>query len=79
MRFLRRIGTSPGERGDTSDMTSCPDIWELDDGRFAVIGTDMTDDLTRLLPGDAKVCPYERVVVISRKTLVTARKDIPEQ
>jgi hypothetical protein len=57
---------------------SCPDIFELNDGRFAVIGTDMTDQLERALPPDARRAAYERIVVITRATLVSARTDIPD-
>jgi hypothetical protein len=81
MPFKRRLGMSPSERGElseTSNYGSCPDLWELDDGRFDVIGTDMTEELKPLLPPDAKCCPYERIVVVTRKTLVMARHDIPE-
>ncbi|KOG76522.1 MULTISPECIES: hypothetical protein [Streptomyces] len=55
---------------------SCPDLFELSDGRFAVIGTDMTTDLDPKLPGDASRADYERIVVITRDTLLRARADI---
>jgi len=50
----------------------------LADGRFAVIGTDMTDQLDGVLPADASRADYERIVVISRDTLVRAKSDIPD-
>ncbi|GIE75572.1 hypothetical protein Aph02nite_15220 [Actinoplanes philippinensis] len=56
---------------------TCPDIFELSDGDFAVIGTDMTDELRGLLPSDAGVADYERIVKVSRATLVAAKGDIP--
>ncbi|WP_078897308.1 hypothetical protein [Streptomyces rimosus] len=55
---------------------SCPDLFELSDGRFAVIGTDMTADLDAKLPDDASRADYERIVVITRDTLLRARADI---
>ncbi|MEU2792508.1 hypothetical protein [Streptomyces sp. NPDC007100] len=55
---------------------SCPDLFELTDGRFAVIGTDMTADLDAKLPGDASRADYERIVVITRDTLLRAQADI---
>ncbi|KOG53079.1 hypothetical protein ADK76_29540 [Streptomyces griseoflavus] len=55
---------------------SCPDLFELSDGRFAVIGTDMTADLDPKLPGDASRGDHERIVVITRDTLLRARADI---
>jgi hypothetical protein len=55
---------------------SCPDLFELNDGRFAIIGTDMTEELSGDLPPDAGVAPYERIVVITRETLLRAKGDI---
>jgi hypothetical protein len=55
---------------------SCPDLFELNDGRFAIIGTDMTEELSGDLPPDAGVAPYERIVVITRDTLLRAKDDI---
>lgn len=75
MTISRRLGASPRER--CIDSVTCPDIFELTDGRFAVIGTDMTEQLLRALPPDAGCAHYERIVVISRSTLVAARADIP--
>jgi hypothetical protein len=51
----------------------------LADGRFAVIGTDFTEELDGALPADASRADYERIVVITRETLVRAKPDIPEQ
>jgi hypothetical protein len=78
LRLLRRIGASPRERGSASNC-SCPDIFELSDGRFAVIGTDLTDELDGVLPSDASRADYERIVVITRDTLARAKADIPVQ
>ncbi|MFF7733830.1 hypothetical protein [Streptomyces sp. NPDC007984] len=77
MRIIRRIGASPRERGSTSG-ANCPDIFELADGSFAVIGTDVTDELDRELPIDASRAEYERIVAISRETLVRAKAEIPD-
>jgi hypothetical protein len=77
LSIVRRIGDSPRQRGSLTAET-CPDIFELSDGRFAVIGTEATADLDPLLPPDAARADYERIVIITRETLVRARKDIPE-
>ncbi|MFG2385744.1 hypothetical protein [Streptomyces avermitilis] len=77
MKTLRRIGASPQERGSASGQT-CPDIFELSDGSFAVIGTEATADLDGELPPDARRAAYERIVIISRETLVRAKADIPD-
>ncbi|MCM4082437.1 hypothetical protein [Paractinoplanes hotanensis] len=74
--ILRRLGSSPRARGSATECT-CPDLFELADGNFAVIGTDRTDELRHHLPEDAGVAQYERIVVVSRETLVAARKDLP--
>ncbi|WP_433213566.1 hypothetical protein ACQP00_02210 [Dactylosporangium sp. CS-047395] len=74
---LRRLGSTPRQRGSREEL-SCPDIFELKDGRFAVIGTDMTVDLIGHLPPDAGVADYERIVVITRDTMLHAKRDIPD-
>ncbi|WP_037620384.1 hypothetical protein [Streptomyces aureus] len=78
MKIVRRIGASPRERGSLSGET-CPDIFELSDGNFAVIGTEATAALDDQLPEDAARADYERIVIISRETLLRAKRDIPEQ
>lgn len=77
MEFVRRLGTSPRERGSLSNGT-CPDVFELSDGNFAVIGTDVTEMLEARLPADAGRADYERIVVVSRETLLAAKRDIPD-
>jgi hypothetical protein len=79
IRIIRRLGSTPQERGSAQEM-SCPDIFELASGDFAVIGTDATEDADLLasLPADAGVAPYEKVVVVSRATFVHAKRDIPD-
>jgi hypothetical protein len=78
MRAIRRLGITPAARGDTSSVSGSPDILELDDGAFAVIGADITGQLGSQPLPDARCAPDERIVRISRKTLIEARKDIPE-
>ncbi len=75
--FKRRIGPNPHANGDgTPNSAGCPDIWELDNGEFAVIGR-RADMLQSLLPNDASCGPDEQMVVIPRRTLINARADIP--
>lgn len=73
---MRRIGASPRERGSLTGDT-CPDIFELSDGNFAVIGTEATASLDSELPTDAARADHERIVIISRETLIRAKADIP--
>ncbi|MGP4008719.1 hypothetical protein [Streptomyces sp. 4N124] len=73
----RRLGDSPRKRGCLT-LETCPDLFELSDGNFAVIGTDVTEALDPLLPPDAGRADYERIVVITRETLLRAKRDIPD-
>jgi hypothetical protein len=74
--IVRRLGVEPRLRGSVNEH-SCPDIFELGDGDFAVIGTDLTEHLEPLLPAGSARADYERIVVIDRQTLLLARSDIP--
>jgi hypothetical protein len=78
MRAVRRLGKTPAELDNTTGVSGSPDILELDDGAFAVIGVDITDQVSNLLALGARCAPDERVVRIPRNTLVTAKNDIPE-
>ncbi|MCX5006914.1 hypothetical protein OHB05_30475 [Streptomyces sp. NBC_00638] len=77
MKIVRRVGATPRERGSVTGQ-SCPDIFELSDGSFAVIGREATQELDPELPPDAARADYERIVVITRETLLRAKKDIPD-
>jgi hypothetical protein len=77
--FLRRLGPDPHANGaQTPALDGCPDIWELADGDFAVIGIDMTDTAIDQLPPSAGCGSDERIVRVPRRTLILARGDIPE-
>lgn len=78
--FKRRLGPDPHANGEqTSGAQGCPDIWELEDGRFAIIGLRSTASLTPKLPESAG-CGYdEEIVIIPRHLLVRAKKDIPNE
>lgn len=73
--FLRRLGSFAAPRSCQST-TGCPDIFELVDGDFAVIGTDITA-FAGQLPSTAGCAPDERIVKIPRAILVGAKSDIP--
>ncbi|MBK6010552.1 hypothetical protein AB0I51_45640 [Streptomyces sp. NPDC050549] len=77
MKIVRRIGVPPSVRGSATG-TSCPDVFELSDGNFAVIGTEATEALDHELPADASRADYERIVIVSRETLIRAKADIPD-
>ncbi|WP_327352935.1 hypothetical protein [Streptomyces sp. NBC_01304] len=77
MKIVCRLGVPPSQRGSYTAQ-SCPDIFELSDGNFAVIGADATEQLEDLLPPDASRADYERIVIVSRETLLRAKRDIPD-
>ena len=80
MTFIKRIGPGPhANKAQCVACWGCPDIWELDNGDFAVIGTDITDAARPKLPPTAGCGPDERVVRIPRNLLVDAKPDIPNQ
>lgn len=79
MKAITRLGTPPTLRGDTTSISGSPDILALDDGTFAVIGVDITDQLGRTPLEDAMCAPNERIVQITRATLIAAKKDIPDE
>jgi hypothetical protein len=78
--FIRRIGPDPHENGaKTSACRGCPDIWELDNGDFAVIGIDITEAAAPQLPSTAGCGPDERIVRLPRNLLVNAKRHIPDR
>ena len=77
VRITQRLGDSPRKRG-CGTFETCPDIFELSDGNFAVIGTEATAVLARRLPQDTARADHERIVVITRETLIRAKRDIPD-
>lgn len=71
--FLRQLGGNDSPPYDT-----CPDLWELENGDFAIIGTDMTGELSSRLPEGVSIAPYERLVILPRSRVISAKKDIPD-
>jgi hypothetical protein len=77
--FRRRLGKSAHELGITGGNSSCPDIWELDNGDIAIIGTELKGDYLDRLPDGVSIDPGESLVVIPRRTIVAAKADIPDE
>ena len=73
--ITRRLGSTPYERGSTTGAT-CPDVFELSDGRIAYIGTDITDELRDQLPPGAAIGEHERLVALPRQAVLDAISDI---
>jgi hypothetical protein len=74
MKFIRRLGPGPQP---CSAARSCPDILELENGDFAIIGADITEAAKNCLPPTAGCGPHEKIIRIPRALLVGARHDIP--
>lgn len=77
VRVTRRLGVPPARR-ECGTGETCPDLFELSDGNFAVIGTEATAELEPLLPENVARADYERIVVVTRETLLRAKRDIPD-
>ncbi len=74
--FIRRLGIDAHATLPCAGGRACPDILELADGDFAIIGQDMTG-FAGQLPAGSGCGPDERLVRIPRALLVRARADIP--
>lgn len=74
--FIRRLGVPGRSLNSCISLMNCPDLFELADGNFAIIGKDITDQAHNL-PADAGCGPNERIVSIPRALLIKARNDIP--
>jgi hypothetical protein len=74
----RRLGKSPAARSNTKciALNGCPDLFELEDGRFAVIGTLVTGGSTIPLPADAGIGDGECLVILPREVLMDALDDL---
>lgn len=79
MRIVRRLGSTPAQRGSLSGET-CPDVLETDAGDFLVVGKVASfEEVEKALVFGASVGIDEMVVKIPRRVLVDARKDIPDE
>jgi hypothetical protein len=74
--FTKRIAPIT-ETANCAGTYGCPDIWELADGDFAIIGADITDLAAQLPPG-AGCAPHERMIRLPRQLLIGAKRNIPD-
>lgn len=74
--ITRRPGKSPLELGVTREGPTCPDIWELSNGDFVVVGRDATAAYHGRLPDGLNVGPDERLVVIPRSVMKSAAEGL---
>ena len=78
--FSKRLGPDPHANGAKSvGCEGCPDIWELDNGDFAIIGIDITKTAICQLPPTAGCGPDEKIVLIPRNILLGAKSAIPDK
>lgn len=76
--FRRRLGMTAHELGVTSGDVSCPEVWELDNGDIAVIGTELTSAYASRLPYGVRIDPGEKLVIIPRGMMISVKADIPD-
>ncbi len=83
LTFKKRCGKDPHtlpeiiEAGGSLAADGCPDVWELSNGDFAVIGIRKTQELKALLPESAGCGDDEEIVLVPRIVLANAKQDIP--
>lgn len=82
--FKKRCGKDPHtlpeiiEQGGSPAADGCPDIWELSNGDFAVIGIRKTREFLHLLPESAGCGLDEEIVLVPRVIMANAKRDLPE-
>jgi hypothetical protein len=77
--IARRLGDPPDKLGSGNGRGRCPDIWELDNGDIAVVGSDMTEVYATRLPDGLGVGEGERLVIVPRVTFVAAKAAFPDE
>jgi hypothetical protein len=71
--FKRRLGQDSVNRCGHN----CPQILEMEDGSFAVVGLNITNEAIAAMPPGPGVGPKESVVKIPRHIMIAAQADIP--
>lgn len=75
LRVIRRLG---GPKNSCVSLQECPDVFELSDASFAVIGKDITAEARSKLPPGSGCGDDERIVMVPRAILIAAKRDIPD-
>lgn len=84
LKFKRRLWQDPHPlpeviaKGGTAALSGCPDLFELSNGDFAIIGIRKTSELIGLLPESAGCGSDEEIVLVPREILINAKRDIPD-
>lgn len=84
LKVKRRLGKDPHTlpeviaRGGSASLSGCPDVLELENGDYAVIGIRKTKEMVHLLPDSVGCGPDEEIVVVPRVILQNAKQDIAD-
>ena len=81
--FKKRCGDNPNSLPETNGqkrclVDNCPDVWELSNGDFAIIGIRKTKEFIDLLPESAGCGPDEEIVLVPRLVMANAKRDLPD-
>lgn len=84
-RIVRRVGSTPAQRGSNSG-ANCPDVLELDNGDFLVIGKIRMEGLGGSIRASSfagvrgvSVGPDEQAVIVPRQCLLDAARDLAKE
>lgn len=78
--FKKRCGANPHslpeiiKEGKSAAADGCPDIWELSNGDYAVIGIRKTREFLNLLPKSAGCGLDEEIVLVPKVVMANAKR-----
>lgn len=77
---MRRLGSTPEGRGSATAET-CPDVFETDEGDFLIIGQKVSDKVANYMAADhgGSIGYGEIAILLPRRVLLDAKKDIPDE
>lgn len=81
LKIKKRCGKDPHnlpEGKESIALSGCPDVFELENGDFAIIGVRKTKELKKELPASASCGIDEEIIVVPRYILANAKPDIPD-
>jgi len=73
--MYRRLGRSANAQ--CAGGFNCPQVLEMPDGDFAVVGIIITDDAKRNIPQGPGIGPGEGVVKVPRRVMADVRAELP--
>ncbi len=75
MKFIKRLTVSK-KGASLCSVNSCPDVWKLDSGDYAVIGEDITQTARPILPKEVVLGVKERIVLVPQNVFRAAKPNI---